>query len=178
MKRSTLLLASIIAFSQLFFSCKKKENNDSTTTTTTTTGGSPAVNPLSSTVSGTAFSNAIWYSNVYRILTNKVGSDYYFSGSEGASSPRIEFKMPYGTGTYSIGQSSTCTAGYFGKYANGGDTLTNFDGISGTLNITLFDTNGAGSNYIKRIKGTFSFTTAINKGISHNVTNGNIDYTY
>ncbi len=176
MKKTIKISVQIILVALLIFtSCKKKKDDVPTPEPVTPT---PAINPLIATINGTNYTTAVWYNNgvkdVYMIMTSKTGTAYSFSAFQ-KTNVSIGIKIPYGTGTYTIAQTGSVTAGYSGYYTQ--DTTTYWSAMNGTINITEFDTNGAGSNIFSKLKGTFSFSTTTQKGSSHNITNGVIDYT-
>jgi len=170
-KISTLFILAAILF---FTACKKKKE----TATPEPVAPTPAINPLTATINGTNYATMVWYNNgikdIYMIMASKTGTVYSFSAFQ-KTNVSISLKMPYGTGTYTINQTAGAGAGYTGYYVQ--DTITYWNATSGTINITEFDTNGAGSDIFSKLKGTFSFSTATQKNMSHNITSGVIDYT-
>ncbi|MBA3681847.1 MAG: hypothetical protein H0W73_11900 [Bacteroidetes bacterium] len=165
----------ILAATLIFTACKKKKDE---TPTPEPVIPIPAINPLTATINGTNYTTAVWYNNgikdIYMVLTSNNSSSYSFSAFQ-KTNVSIGIKIPFGTGTYNIAQTGSVTAGYSGYYTQ--DTTTYWSAMNGTISITEFDTNGAGSNIFNKLKGTFSFSTTTQKGISHNITNGIIDYT-
>lgn len=180
MKNVVKIFYSFLFLSLFIISCKKEETKKNEPTPTP--APTPVVNPLTATVSGTAFTTSVYYNNgikdIYSIFFSKNAGMYNVYAVSGTNKPTMSINIPYGTGTYTITNTSTVTASYSGYYNAAQDTMTNWDAITGVINITQFDTNGAGSNYISKLKGTFTFSTALNKNITHNVTAGNIDYAY
>lgn len=180
MKKQLKIIAQLILTAALVFAACKKKEEAKTTDPTPAPAPTPAVNPLTATVNGNAFTTYYMNNyNTYSIATGKnFGLMYYFMAGK-TDNPYLEgisFNLKYGVGTYTLSSisSSDYKAFYKSKYSGGADTVYTFNVNTGTINISQFDTL---TNGINKLKATFSFTTQNAKNVTYTVTNGVIDYT-
>jgi hypothetical protein len=172
-----LFLAAVIFFA----ACKKKEDAQ-----TTEEPVSASINPLTANVSGTTFSTAVSISSgtytAYQItfnnyIINNSSNKLQIIAFSGNNKPSMTLYIPFTTGTYNL-TNPIIGAFYNGYFNTAKDSLTDWFATSGSINITQIDTNGlAKLSSVNKLKATFTFSTNLNKNITHNVTSGVIDYT-
>jgi hypothetical protein len=164
--RNKEVLILIIGLS-LMIACKKK--TEVVSTPTTITPNAPAqVSPMTAKVDNQAWSVEFSeYTNATSI--SKSGTNYSFEGRSAFYSPYsyIRFALTPSTGIFNLSGSKV-------NYRNSTGPI--FSATSGTINITTFDTTGANNKIIKKLKATFSFITDTIGGVSHQITEGVIDY--
>lgn len=166
MKVPSKIILSLLTTLVLITSCKKKKD-ETPTPATNTTNNSPVKGALYAKVDG-----ADWYvgksNNVELTYSSKSNGSFGFGGYS-------QFDPPYSM----LGVNSTYTTGVvnFVKYGQisayyKGVNGTSYPAITGTMNITLFDTTTQNTKF----KATFSFVTDTVMGKSYTVTEGSVNF--
>lgn len=174
MKTTINLTITILAVILLVLACKKKDDSTpppASTTTGTTTGSPPA---------GSTFTAAINSQN-WAMGSDQFGPFIYlynafpereFGGRNNSSSPYTALTVHFmpAVGTFTLSQ--------WGSYRATLTTTSNttFTSKTGTLNITSFDTSAVKSQFLDKLKCTFSFVSDSVSGQSYTVTNAYVDF--
>ncbi|MCE3226250.1 MAG: hypothetical protein K0S32_801 [Bacteroidetes bacterium] len=164
---SIKIIALLTIFS-VSSSCKKKEADpvEEETTVITITPGPPAhQKKMSAKVNGQDW---IMTSNAWSLQLNG-SNDFIFMGKTSQSSPysMINLKLPHSIGVTDV--SSPLVSMTF-QSTDG----TPFSAITGTINVTHFDTTGP--TIMNKFKASFNFITDTINGASYIITNGEIDF--
>lgn len=165
MKKTIYII--VLLFGIIYISaCKKDKDETPAPTASNNSNTTPPKGALYAKVDG-----ADWYvgklSNVELTYVSSSGGSYGFGGYS-------QFDPPYSTigvnTTYTTGVVSFLKYGQISAYYKGTNG-THYPAITGTMNITLFDTTTQNTKF----KATFSFVTDTVLGKSYTVTEGAIN---
>jgi hypothetical protein len=165
-------LSILLISASLIISCKKKESTPTPSPTPAPPSTPAHVNSMTANVN-----NQNWAMYVGQYVTGSFissfgNNNFTFGGLNSLTNPytSVQVSFTYSTGIFNL----TSFGNYVGKYKDANNTY--FTSRTGTLNISTFDTVGAGSSIVKQLKANFSFQTDTINNQSYTITNGVIDF--
>ncbi len=162
-------LLSVLIISIALLGCKKK--TDPAPVAPVTPVAPVIKSPMTAKVDGQTWATyADQYVSGTAIFT--FSNTYSFSGQSKLSSPYSSIKVSF---TYTSGVVSLTSNGLF-KASYKDENNVYYTSKTGTLNITSIDTVNSNGSIFTKLAGNFSFNTDTIAGVSHQITNGVIDY--